>query len=213
MFDIFDNTTLNKLKTRNIIFDFGGVLYKIDPRLTLISLAELSGNDSLGRSDPFASFDKEVIHNFERGKKGAPEFRDFLRHALEFEADDETIDRAWNETLLGVRPEAEEIVGRLSRNYNVFLLSNTNEIHYSRFAPECENLFDKFQKLYFSFLIGRRKPDVETYEYIIEELGINPGETLFIDDTKENIDSAAKAGLGTIYFNKNKELSDLLHIV
>ena len=102
-------------------------------------------------------------------------------------------------------------VDSLKKAYNVFLLSNTNVIHYEavlqiydRQFGNC-NLAGHFHKTYFSHLIHQRKPDVAAYALILKENNLGPGETLFIDDTYKNLPPAQSLGLQILYIEADKK--------
>ena len=54
-----------------------------------------------------------------------------------------------------------------------------------------------FEKAYYSHLTGKRKPDTAIFEQVLNENGLNPAETLFIDDSPQHIAGAKAAGLHT----------------
>ena len=62
--------------------------------------------------------------------------------------------------------------------------------NYNRF----KNAFEVF---YLSYEMGMRKPDSEIFEFVLTENDLRPSETLFVDDTKENTDSASSLGIKT----------------
>ncbi|MFP4527755.1 MAG: HAD family hydrolase [Candidatus Kapaibacterium sp.] len=197
----------------NIIFDFGGVLYDIDPRLSLGEFARLSGRHDILGQPPSHDFEENVIFPFEKGGISAGAFRNAIRRELDFEAPDSEIDRAWNATLIGVRPDSMRLIGELCNAFNLYILSNTNEIHHSKFAPECKELFSMFGNKYFSFKVGMRKPDREIFEYLLNTEKIAPQESLFIDDTAENISAAEDCGIKALHLSGCASLSELLHNV
>jgi putative hydrolase of the HAD superfamily len=55
-----------------------------------------------------------------------------------------------------------------------------------------------FDKIYESYKIGMRKPESKIYEYLIEDLGIIPKETVFLDDLGMNLKTAKQLGINTI---------------
>jgi putative hydrolase of the HAD superfamily len=57
------------------------------------------------------------------------------------------------------------------------------------------DFYQCFEKVYFSYELGMRKPDPEIFNYLIDVLELSPKRTLFIDDKKENTDAAAKLGI------------------
>ena len=62
-----------------------------------------------------------------------------------------------------------------------------------------------FEIFYLSYEMGMRKPDAEIFEFILDENKLEPSETLFVDDTKENIDTAAFLGIRTWHLQVGKE--------
>ena len=105
---------------------------------------------------------------------------------------------------------------RLKEKFNIFLLSNTNEIHLAevnRITKEkfnTEKLDDFFIKAYYSHLIGRRKPDEETYMFVLGDAGIAAAETLFIDDSPPNIEAADKLGINTHLLLRGEKIENLI---
>jgi putative hydrolase of the HAD superfamily len=93
-----------------------------------------------------------------------------------------------------------EFLQKLTKKYRLFLLSNTDSIHIDTFERDNGLSFTRdfymcFEKVYFSFEMGMRKPDAEIFEYLIKNHELSPKRTLFIDDKKENTDAALLLGL------------------
>jgi putative hydrolase of the HAD superfamily len=99
------------------------------------------------------------------------------------------------------------LLKQVGQNYRTFLLSNTNEIHISRFHQDLkqdhgiENLNGYFEEVYYSFETGFRKPEREIYELVLLENNLNASETLFIEDTEKNVIGAVEAGIPTCFLN------------
>jgi putative hydrolase of the HAD superfamily len=110
---------------------------------------------------------------------------------------------AWNAILLKFRVESLSVLEELKKNYNIYLLSNTNSIHLTAFneilleQTSKPSLDGYFIKSYYSHLINKRKPYIATYEWVIQDANILAAETLFIDDSINNIIGAKEAGLQT----------------
>ncbi len=115
--------------------------------------------------------------------------------------DDEQIIDAFNALLLDFVPERIELVQKLRSKYRCFLLSNTNAIHaecYNKRLKEnfgIENLDHLMERAFYSHDLGCRKPDPEIYLKALELAGIKAEETMFIDDSQENVDAALKLGI------------------
>lgn len=197
---------------KNIILDFGGVIYRVRYMKSSEALKELSTNQKL-----FDDMDVKAIldlpNDFERGKESPAEFRERLRRELYLIGNDKDINYAWNAMLIGTHPDAAEFLESLKETYSLALLSNTNEIHHNRFHREAEDLLELFNHVYFSHHINMRKPDKAIFNYALENSGFKADNTLFIDDTEENILAARELGIHVIHHERNASLSELLHTI
>jgi putative hydrolase of the HAD superfamily len=89
-------------------------------------------------------------------------------------------------------------------------LSNTNEIHVEAFEAEMKrvhglkDLTGFFEHVYYSCWLGMRKPETRIFELVLVEQNYNPSETLFIDDSRQHIEGAKKAGLNTYHLRADQ---------
>ena len=186
---------------KNILFDFGGVLYDIDYHLTINAFKDLGFHhfENMFSQTKISSF----FADFERGQITDEEFYDILINESAASIEKEDIKNAWNKMLLSYRLESLQYLKTLQDKYPLYLLSNTNSIHYNDFTAVLENieganpLSSYFTKAWYSHEIGFRKPDLSCYEFILEDAGIIAEETLFIDDTIANLEAAEKLGFQT----------------
>lgn len=199
---------------KNIIFDLGGVLIDIDFDKTFAAYERISGENRQNIKESQTLYNTYI--DYELGKINSAEFRDNIKKGLKINTDDTIIDNAWNALLLDFNPTAINLINRLKPNYTIGLLSNTNEIHFSRCNSKIreqklsENLISLFDNLFLSYEIGLRKPSPSIYQHVIKHLKCQPQEILFIDDLKENIESAQKTGMKTIHLINNKTIADLV---
>jgi putative hydrolase of the HAD superfamily len=112
----------------------------------------------------------------------------------------EEFDHAWNAMLLDIPEERVRLIEQLKKKYRVYLLSNTNQIHYDAYSGILTGygypkLDDLFHGAWFSFRMGKIKPDPAIYSEVIEKEGILASETLFIDDLALNVEGAQTAGI------------------
>lgn len=197
----------------DIIFDFGGVILDIDPQLTIQELITLGIEDVQVFTS--ASFQEGVVGKFERGIITPEMFRDQVRALAGKELSDQEIDDAWNALLLDIPKERIQVIEDTKQHYGIFLLSNSNEIHYDLFVRDLQlrfgyREFDQlFHKSYFSFDLHMSKPNPEIFEYVVNQQGLKPETTLFIDDTAMHIEAAAQLGLRTYHLQKPFRLNDL----
>ncbi len=199
---------------QNIIFDFGGVVLDIDPNMTMRELENLGIKNTEVFMTP--DFQENVINKFERGIITPEQFRQKVREALEAELTDQEIDEAWNALLLDIPKERIAVLKATKENYRMFLLSNSNEIHYDVYVRDLQlrfgfREFDQlFDKSYFSFDLHLSKPNPEIFEFVLNQHQLVPEETLFIDDTLEHILAARKLGMKTYHLQKPERLRDII---
>jgi glucose-1-phosphatase len=192
---------------KNIIFDLGVVLINIDTDLSVKAMKELGFSNFQESYTLFKQVD--LFDRLEKGLINPVDFRNELRMHIVDEISDDKFNKAWNAMLLDFPKERIDLIKKLSKKYKIYLLSNTNEIHYNQYINDFKDQFgfdfnSLFVKPYYSFKMGMRKPDVEIFQSALSESNLNPEETLFIDDLKSNIESAKKTGLQTLWFDITK---------
>ncbi len=185
---------------KNLLIDFGGVLIDLHRQRCIDKFKEL-GVSSI--EEHMGIFHKGgVFLDFEKGLITPAQFRDAIRKLSERKLTDTQIDEAWNSFIGEIPTYKLELLLKLREKYVVYLLSNTNYIHW-KWA--CENAFpyktfdvgDYFEKRYISYEMHVAKPDRAMFEMVLADAGINPEETLFVDDSKANCDVAAALGIST----------------
>jgi putative hydrolase of the HAD superfamily len=200
-------------KIKNIIFDLGGVILDIDENVVYKELEKLDVNVSeLAHSKEFM----EIMSKFDTGIYTAPTFRKKLRALLNLEKmTDQKFDSIWNAMLLDIPRERIAAIEQIRKHYKIFLMSNTNEIHYDLYIRDLQlrfgyNEFDElFNKSYFSFAEHLEKPDPRFFELILDHEGLLPEETLFIDDTAANIKVAKSLGINTYHISREELVRNL----
>jgi putative hydrolase of the HAD superfamily len=175
-----------------IIFDFGDVFINLDKQAPIEKMKEL------GLSRWNKNLDKLNIE-FEKGLIDKETFLNTLQQNMP-NASIEEIQKAWNSVLLEFPLYRLEFLQLLSKKYRLFLLSNTDAIHIAKFEKKSgvsfySDFYQCFEKVYFSFEMGMRKPDLEIYTTVINNHELIPKHTLFVDDNKENTDAAFSLGL------------------
>ena len=207
---------MNNIK--NIIFDFGGVLLDLDIERSFIELMhvlELDTNDLQLLIDKMMPY----LLRYEVGDISSETFIWHVQKLSTIDVEPLELIKAWNSMLLGWNPKKLEQLAILSQKYNLFLLSNTNELHMKWVFNDLQknhniNDFNErfFKKAYYSHLINQRKPNHSCYEYVLADAGIEAGETLFIDDTEQNTISAGQLGFQVIHHQTNAPFDFLLMI-
>lgn len=175
-----------------IIFDFGDVFIDLEKQAIDAEFRKLG---LTAWHDDLDALNKK----YEIGKIDEIEFMSgFQKHLPNTELTD--IRAAWN-SILGDFPLYRlEFLQMIAPRYKLFLLSNTDHTHIEKFEHKVGQTFARdfyscFEKVYFSYEIGIRKPDENAFKYVINNHNLNPKKTLFVDDKKENVEMAEKLGL------------------
>ena len=197
-----------------IIFDLGGVILNIDLNGPFEKLKKLLGIDT--KHDGLNIIkNNPVFLTFETGQISPQQFRDELRKISSNVFSNTEFDEIWNSIILDYPESNIRFLEKIKPLYRTFLMSNTNEIHYHFYSNSLEqkfghkNLDSLFEKAYYSHISGMRKPDIIFYDYILSQNGLNPQNTLFIDDFKENIEAANQLGINTIHLINGMKISDI----
>lgn len=198
---------------KNLILDLGGVVLDVDYHKMVDAFKAYNIPD----------FDKHftqtkqayIIDCFEEGKCTIEEFRNGIRDLIGVNLTDKQIDDAWFSMILELPVERIQLIGLLKLKYDIYLFSNTNELHIEMLKKKYEEQFGfdiftfLFNKAYFSNEIKMRKPHPESFKWILDDAGIKAEETLFIEDSPQHIEGAKKVGLNTYWLTGGETLIDL----
>lgn len=202
---------MKKLAFEQIIFDLGGVLIDIDYQATENAFKELGFRDF---GEKYSQLNQnDLFDKFETGKISTQHFINKILPLCPEGTSPNKVVAAWN-AMLGEFPEEKiELLHRVKSRFPIYLLSNTNEIHIPKVYDAWNKVSDipmslLFNKIFLSFEIGKRKPDINTFNWICETLAINPSTTLFIDDSPQHVEGAKQAGLPTFYYQSKEEFYD-----
>ncbi|MBC7884983.1 MAG: HAD family phosphatase [Saprospiraceae bacterium] len=199
-------------KIKNIIFDFGGVLLDIDIQLThqaLNSLFHMSYD-----TNRLSKELQDIFHKFETGHIDSQTFlRSLQVMATQNIPTDHEIIKVWNSMLIGWNPATFDFLLKLRRHYKIYLLSNINELHldwihedlrHKHHIIDFETRF--FDKTYYSHIIGMRKPDHTVFCFVNDDANLIPEETLYIDDSIDNVKGGESVGWQSYHHNPKDDL-------
>ena len=196
---------------KNIIFDLGGVLFNIHFNETFERLSSIMGED-LTQSNWSPEF-YEMYVLYETGKIDSNQFIQFLQkksHPKNPTSDE--VKAAWNSMLKGWFHDTFSALESLNTKYALYLLSNINDMHFNHLKNSLlhhggiEYFNSYFKETYYSHLCGYRKPDPMAWLQILEQNGLQPAHTLFIDDTAEHVEAAKSCGLWAYQYNREDDL-------
>ncbi len=186
------------MTTPVLLFDFGGVLVDLDQQRCIRAF------DALGFDiRPFLGTYRQagIFSKLERGEVTVEAFCDELRRLSENPGlTDAQIVGAWEKYLLDVPAERLEMLLKAKTHYNIYVLSNTNVVHWAMaqnglFDYKGKSLEDFFNGVFLSCELGVEKPDAEIFRRVAEGIGCAPENILFFDDSEVNCEAARQSGL------------------
>lgn len=200
-------------RIENIVFDFGGVLIDLDFNRLLKAFKRIGFNDI---ESQLQTYERDgIFQKYELGEMTADEFRMAIREKSNVTLTDSDIDDLWNLMLVKIPSEKLDFILGLRNNYNVYLLSNTNSIHWNY---ACKNAFnykgfgikDFFIKTFLSYEMHLAKPDKAIYERMLYEAKLIPEKTLFIDDSETNCNMARQLRILAHHYHIGDKLETVL---
>lgn len=200
-------------KVRNIIFDLGGVVIDIVRDNAVAALAQLGVADADSLLGKYAQ--KGAFLKLETGEITSSQFFDDLLPHCRPGTTNTDIRDAFERFLVGL-PKARLEALRALRDYGfrLFVLSNTNPVMYNHwidnhFRQEDLSINDYFDGIVVSFQERTCKPDPRIFSNLVERYRLNPSETLMLDDSEANCESARSIGLQAIRIDNEGEDSML----
>ncbi len=197
------------------VFDLGNVILPFDNRQIAEKLyASSEAKEACSPADIFRHlFDlyDGSINGFEEGNSSSLEFflevKDRYRLGLEFDA----FKDIWNNIFWENREVNEVIVYLKAKGFPLFLLSNTNELHFAHII-ERYPIVHVMDEWILSFEVGAKKPKRRIYEAIFEKCDVRRDEVLYIDDTEEYVRCAAGMGINGLIFREAADLWKMLEV-
>jgi glucose-1-phosphatase len=192
-----------------IVFDLGGVIIDLDVQRTYHAFSKFLGNGIIEMENGYLK--NSVLRQYETGEIDNDQFLSAIEKLSNNRATKEEIIVAWNSMLVRIPDERIRLLEKLREKYRLFILSNTNSIHvdfFEKMAPGYEKLSHLFEDVFYSHLIGFRKPEQGAYLAVVKKYGINPDETLFVDDLAANIETARSLGFQTLHVTNGLDIID-----
>lgn len=187
---------------RNVIVDLGGVVIDLDRTrcVTAFERLGLSNADSMlglyKQEEPFLSIETGIIT--------VGSFYDGLREMTKSDISDEDFENAFNEFLVALPVQRLQTLRNMrAQGYRVYMISNTNAIMYDgwikeAFMQEGLHVGDYFDGIITSFAEGVCKPDPRIFEILLNRYGLEPSESVLLDDSEANCEAARGLGMHAV---------------
>jgi len=199
---------MSKLKA--IIFDFGGVLLDLDISKTEAAMSKLLNTEIVA---PYKDRYREITLALEKGQMLPEAFIFAIQSMCDPVPQGRDVVDAWNAMLCGWQQDRFTILDELKKDYSIYLLSNTNQIHLDYVIRELEEVYqiDNFEDRFFnqcfySHKMNAWKPEKEIYKQVESTIGLERSEFIFIDDNGNNINGAKELGWQAYLHPTNSDL-------
>ncbi|NOX38726.1 MAG: HAD family phosphatase [Calditrichaeota bacterium] len=180
---------------RHIIFDLGNVLVEIHPDEVMTDFARRCHQPV----EKIKQFYLSALHlDFMTGLIPPTKFYHYLMEEFQCNLGFDEFLSIWKRVVGGPKPGIPELVEQLAQRYVLSVCSNTDPWHWETALEKCA-FFHHFKYVFLSYELQHRKPDPYIFEYMLKTLQAKAGECLFIDDTRENIEAAARMGFQVLH--------------
>ena len=179
-----------------LLLDMGGVVIEINPRAVFEHWAE-AANVGIAELDSRWLLDEA----YKAHEVGAIDFSAYIRtlsQRLNIELSESAWLAGWNALFVGPYAGVASALSAAAAHLPTFCYTNTNPAHQAEWSRRYQSVLSPFEKIYVSSEIGRRKPDPESFQWVAEDMGFEPSDIMFLDDSRENIRGAERAGMQTL---------------
>lgn len=199
--------TKQAIINKAVIFDVGGVILFCDHMLICSRLANLCEHTP---SDIYQFIFMDGLEKlYDEGKISTSEFHEKIRQWLKADIEFDEFRQIWCD-IYDENLSITELIKELKRNdYRMYLLSNTNELHF-QYIRNKFSVMGEFDEYILSYNIGHRKPSREIFKAVLEKSGLPPSDHIFIDDIKDFVDVAQSMGMRGIVFESSTQLRKAL---
>jgi putative hydrolase of the HAD superfamily len=192
-----------------VAFDLGGVLVKVDHMRFCRRLAAMAGRMP---QEVYATvFQTYLEQDYDTGRISSGEFHRRVQNHFHLDLPFSLFEQMWTE-IFDPLEDMEAVVARLSRRYPLYLLSNTNELHFQYIQENFASLLSHFRAFILSYQVGSRKPQPQIYQALIRETGFPPNQILYTDDKEDFVAAARNQGLVAWHFVSPQEFQEQLSL-
>ncbi len=188
---------------RLIVCDFGGVICTFDYRIFCERLARRT--DRAADQIFAAAFGNHLQQDFETGRLSGREYHRAVMARLQADVPYAEFYRMYGDIFTEI-PATGDLLRRLHTRYPLYLLSDTNEIHFG-YVRETVMVLSVFDQFIVSYEVGAMKPDPRIYQEALRRSGLPAEACVFVDDRPANVEGAARVGLHTVQFESAEQFA------
>ena len=188
-----------------LAFDLGNVLVKVDHWRFCRSLAALTGRTP---QEVYAAvFHTGLEPGYDTGRISSREFHRRVLEHFGLNLPFPRFRQIWTE-IFDPLEDMEEVVALLAQRYPLYMLSNTNELHFQSIQEHFASLLSHFRAFILSYQVGSRKPEPQIFQALLRQAGLPPEQILYLDDREDFVAVARSHGLVAWHFVTPKEFKD-----
>ncbi|MDD5434209.1 MAG: HAD family phosphatase [Nitrospira sp.] len=192
-----------------IIFDLGKVIVDFSRMDIAKGLAAFSTLNQYQNPDNIISYlfetGYEIFKQYEEGRITSQEFFNHTAEVLKLNMSYERFKSVWSEIFVE-NDGVAYLIGSLKKDFPLFLLSNTNELHFE-YIKNRFPVVHKFDEWILSYKIGKMKPHPEIYSTALNRAKVTPEETIYIDDIGEYVTAAQEMGINAVEFKSVEQIT------
>jgi len=185
-----------------LIFDLGKVLVDYDVNRAVRRFSAVCGISPVKLWKHLYFSPKERAYT--RGEISSVQFYQYLQGIFRRPVSFKKFKHYWTDIFWEIQG-MDTLLGRLARRYPLYLISNTNPLHFD-YVKRNFGILRHFKKTFPSHKMGARKPEARIYRRALARIGCKPGEAVFIDDMKSFVRGARKIGMQAIRFRNRPQL-------
>jgi FMN phosphatase YigB (HAD superfamily) len=189
-------------KIKLIIFDLSGVCFDLEEPPYLEKFVKK--HELHDQRERFLARYDEMLLKAETGRLAGIELWRILLKEFNLDGEPGTIIKEMMDLKIP-HLDVLNMAKKLKEKYTVVYLTNYNKDYWDEILRRFD-LSQWFSWGVVSYEIGVRKPAKEGFEFILKKVGVKPEETVFIDDSVENLDGSRRLGIKVIRFESAKSL-------
>ncbi len=199
---------------KNLVFDLGGVIFRIDKNQAIKRFNEVGFDDAAAYLDSFTQVG--IFGDLESGRIDAEQFRCQLSELAGKQLTLDDCAHGWQGYMAELpQRNLDKLIELRQRGFRLSLLSNTNPfmMQWARsdaFDGRGHGLDYYFDALYLSYEMGVMKPDSRIFEMMLQSEKAEPQETVFIDDSAHNTQAAAAMGIHVLQPDNGADWHEML---